>query len=447
MRPLRASLKPSILLFTSLFLLMACGGLDGNPPLYNQSHAPSPELERPAGESFIRTQSTLKDDSPGAWQELPLAETGMPIDVLSPGDSIAVSTRVQGQVLGELSGSFMLSTDGAITFGRCGRVELEGMRSEDVAQALRNAANIFNQPEVTLLSVNFAPRTARIVGSFAGSAQLVDLQSQRSLLAALAAAGWTPDSNTLSTTLIRDGRSRTIPLSARSSVLAAANIELNPGDILVCTDVSHLTVIGEVASPTKITPGPDGRVSIFDVLVDVGGLTDSADPSRVRIVETDGSSQLVDLSKLLNSDSTGGMHFVRSGQTLVVPERQTFQYFVFGMIGQRNGLYESDRPLTLVQLAALAGLERFGADTDNCRLIRGWREAPQTFRFDLERVLEGDDPSGNVLLKDGDVLFIPETSFSYTLEVANRILRPLFGVTRGIGSTAEGYRNIRDIDE
>jgi oligopeptidase A len=61
-----------------------------------------------------------------------------------------------------------------------------------------------------------------------------------------------------------------------------------------------------------------------------------------------------------------------------------------------NGAYESDKPISIIQLLALAGVEKFGADLDEALLMTGYPDNPKAFRVDIESILDGD-ATGNII--------------------------------------------------
>ncbi|TYO90600.1 polysaccharide export outer membrane protein [Oceanicella actignis] len=93
----------------------------------------------------------------------------------------------------------------------------------------------------------------------------------------------------------------------------------------------------------------------------------------------------------------------------VVDAEDVATVFVIGQVA-RPGALELTRPTNLLQALALAGGPGRFAKLDGIQLRRHDEDGTETevMTFDYERIEDGMAALGNVLVKDGDVIVVPE---------------------------------------
>lgn len=165
--------------------------------------------------------------------------------------------------------------DGKITVPFVGRVEVLGLRPEEIerviASRLRGRAN---NPQVVVRLVQNESRTATILGSVAASQRVVLTARGERLLDAVASAGGTKEEIEESTVqLARGGTRATMPLE---QVIAdpSQNVRLRPGDVVT---VQHqpfsFVALGAVGRSAEV-PFEGGGVNLAQALGRVGGLNE-----------------------------------------------------------------------------------------------------------------------------------------------------------------------------
>jgi polysaccharide biosynthesis/export protein len=184
---------------------------------------------------------------------------------------------------------------------------------------------------------------------------------------------------------------------------------LGPGDRI------EVEILGEAASRTELTIGPDGKV-YFHMLpgLDVSGLTLQA--ARLR------------LEKALGE-------YLRDPQVAVnLREVQSKHVWLMGRVGQ-PGLYPLTGPMTLVEALTLAGGTSQSASLETTEELADLRHSfvvrqGEMLPVDFERLLRQGDMAQNIYLRPDDFIFVP-SSLSKEIFVLGAVRSP----------TAVPYRN------
>jgi len=235
-----------------------------------------------------------------------------------------------------------------------------------------------------------------------------DYRDGMTLLDAITEAGGVLDTADLdNATLIRNGTTTKLNLRAllREGDLSL-NIKLMPGDLITVPQLAaQYSILGAVAHPGSFDYRDN--LTLLDVLTTDGGVTDAADLSAATI-EHNGVESKIDLNALLRQGDMTANRKIAPGDRIMVPEIANRNY-IFGAIA-RPGLYilkPGDRVLDVVNGA---GGPVQGANLSDVRLIhvdRAKNTATVT-KIDLAHFLTRGDMQGNLPLKAGDVLFIPD---------------------------------------
>ena len=153
---------------------------------------------------------------------------------LAPGDTFDV--RVFGEV--EMSGSYRVAPDGTIDFPLIGRVKVEGLLSQTLAQELRNRLKdgYLRNPQVSIAIKEQASKKIIVIGQVAKPGTFAYSPSMSIVEAITVAGGFTPMAAKNDTTITRveDGRKTSfrVPVSDISEG-KASNYFLRPGDIIL----------------------------------------------------------------------------------------------------------------------------------------------------------------------------------------------------------------------
>lgn len=183
-------------------------------------------------------------------------------------------------------------------------------------------------------------------------------------------------------------KSTSAPLLAKED-LALLEESVNPVYRIGSGDVLKLNVFGRTEVSGTHTVGPDGRITVpimGDVLL--GDLT------------RDDALALID--KRLHE------FFSHPLATLSIEQYTSNQVTVLGRV-ERAGMQKFANPPTLIEVLASAGampiLDK-QATLTRCAIMRG---RDKLIWVDLKSLLNGD-PSYNIRMKKGDIVFIPDSS-------------------------------------
>jgi len=189
--------------------------------------------------------------------------------------------------------------------------------------------------------------------------------------------------------------------------------------------VERVYVLGQVNRPGEypIRPG----LTVADLLAAAGGVAPRAALQRAFLVR--GNSQMsIDIQKILAGNLEGNLP-LSAGDIVVLPELQD-RIAVLGAV-HRPGTFDLVEGMRLIDAIALAGGQSERANLEQVAIIRLEGGKTQTSAANLARALRGEDATQNILLRNGDVVYVQEqgTNLAQTaqfLTVLN-LVRVLFG--------------------
>jgi polysaccharide export outer membrane protein len=191
----------------------------------------------------------------------------------------------------------------------------------------------------------------------------------------------------------------------------------------------RITVLGAVAGKVGSLP-LKGRMTLLDLLAEVGGPAGNADLERVRIVRPDGPSLTLNLLRLLDEPvlqsfalDAGDVVFVPAlGAPSALPAAAPAatglaagtagqieaRVFVFGEV-RAPGAVSFTPNMRLSQALALAGGPTDVAVLESARVIRGGLQSPQIVESDFRRLLEQGDLRQDLPLQPNDLVLLPRS--------------------------------------
>ena len=184
---------------------------------------------------------------------------------------------------------------------------------------------------------------------------------------------------------------------------------IGPGDTLA------VNVWQQPDLSQTVTVRPDGRISapLVDDLY-VSGLT----PAQVDAEVTQRLSKTVrepEVSVVMSGFASKGV-------------------FVLGEVS-RPGRYPLTQPTTAMEIIAQAGQWKDSGVLNSVMVVRrGWTKDPQITRVDLTKVVKGGDVSKDMVLQDGDVVFIPRNFVARLDNFLTYFTKHLFGSAGGLVS-------------
>jgi polysaccharide export outer membrane protein len=160
-----------------------------------------------------------------------------------------------------------------------------------------------------------------------------------------------------------------------------------------------------------------GPTTVRDILSRAGGLSKMAASQIVllraeslRGAEGKGSEAgtlRLSVARVLAGDPAENVA-VSDGDTLVVPKGNT--YFVFGEV-RKPGAYQLDKDTNVLEGITLAGGFTDKAAPGRVRVIRSTPDGQQVIQVDMNDVIKGSQRDRAILLRENDVVVVPESFF------------------------------------
>jgi len=159
--------------------------------------------------------------------------------------------------------------------------------------------------------------------------------------------------------------------------------------VIGVTDVLHIKVWKNPELDAAVPVRPDGKISV-PLLDDVQaeGLT----PMELKEILTREFSEFVESPDV----------------TVIVNQMNSRSISVLGGAARNARLPLSKNMRVLEALAAVGGFKTF-SDTSDIRIVRQNEDGTESeYRFDYDAYIEGRAPGTNIVLRDGDIIIVPE---------------------------------------
>ena len=187
-----------------------------------------------------------------------------------------------------------IASDGVVRLPYIGNVKLAGMTETDANELVtRMLSKYIRDPQITLRVTAYRSKKIFMEGEVRVPGQVVITDVPMTVAEALARAGGaTPNGDTSSVMLSRDGKNYRInlPLLARRGLSPSA-IPLLNGDLLRVAprDETRVSVMGEVSRPATLNMR-NGQLSLQDALSEAGGVNNtSSNPNQIYVVRNTGA--------------------------------------------------------------------------------------------------------------------------------------------------------------
>ena len=319
------------------------------------------------------------------------------------GDTVRV--RVAGAE--NLSGVFLVDTDGNITAPRLGQIAIAGATTSLAAERVTARIiqlQLLKRPDV-VLDIIGRPVKEVIVGGAVVRAGSQAFKIGMRLSDLLDGAGLQPSSDTTRVQIDRGGVVIVVDYQKfinGQNTTVAANPVVESGDRIYVRSMEQLAgiarVIGEIKDPKSSIVPLSNRTTVSQALQQAGGLTLLGDPKRVSI-RRDNRDVYVDAEALLSGDLTNDIQLL-DGDTVVVPKRvRKAEATVSGAVRNAGGI-SLVSPVTLLQAIGQAGGLLDGANRKSVVVRRLSLDGKLVSGIaDLDR-----DTDAAMLLQDGDVI-------------------------------------------
>jgi protein involved in polysaccharide export with SLBB domain len=357
-----------------------------------------------------------------------------PAYVFVTGDVLDITVRPQEGYDRTLT----IQPDGKIVFPIVGEVPAAGMTVLQLQERLQQGLQVeLKRPRVTvsLKEINKGLlRRVSVLGAVK-SPGVYELKEQSTLAELLATAGGpsnVADLRRVTITRADGEKQQVVDLSraARTGELTE-NVVLEPGDLIIVPEGMPPTVLmlGEVGKPGSYEL--QGEMRLLDALSMAGGPTPKANLRLLTLTRTGQKEKMVvDLQELLTKGHQADLSknvVLQPGDTVVLPENEN-KYYIFGEVtrSEAYALKPNDRLLDAITTAGGATKE---ADLARVMLIRrgeDGRPIPQT--VDLKKMLRKGDLAKNHLLREGDIIFVPDRKRKRSIGELAGLLYPVSGL-------------------
>jgi len=193
---------------------------------------------------------------------------------------------------------YIVSNTGHLSFPYVGKLNVVGMTIQELEEAVvSRLSRVFKNPQLSVRVEAFRSKRAYMEGEVRTPGLQVFTDIPMTLSEALnRAGGVAATGDRTAVNLTRDGKTTRIDLIAMADAgIDPSRIPLKSGDLIYVRnrDESKVTVMGEVTSQLGVMLRNNGRLSLNDALIEVGGLNlTTANPIQIYVIrnETNGQS-------------------------------------------------------------------------------------------------------------------------------------------------------------
>lgn len=277
-------------------------------------------------------------------------------------------------------------------------------------------------------TIRLVPRTIQIniAGKITKSGPL-EIPIGSTLTEAIALAGGVQAKSALSrSSLKRAADGKVIPINFYDILvkgLPAPRIELQEGDLILIPEAQEqVTIQGAVGTPGYYDI-PDGKTLRLSELVALaGGAREAASLTRTSVQHADGTTQIIDLYKVLALNQNEENIELRPEDIITIPA-YTEQVVVAGNGVKTAGFFpiEEGKNLRILDALTKAGSLSTEPESTQITITRGMPgavpnadpklipEAPQVLTVDATKLYKTNDINENILLKNGDLIMVTST--------------------------------------
>ena len=175
-----------------------------------------------------------------------------------------------------------------------------------------------------------------------------------------------------------------------------------------------VSVLGEVTRPGFVPIAPDRQLTLIEAISSSGDFTRAADKSRVQLKRQDGRGRLqvytYDVAQIINNPAVGDI-VLQDADIISVPELRE-KVNVLGSVGRPGFvMIPSEEELSIVEaISAAGGFSRIGNPKKVQLKSKDAQGNIRTIEVDVNRQIQNSD-SRAIMLRDGDIIYVPEIVF------------------------------------
>ncbi|MCS6777995.1 MAG: SLBB domain-containing protein [Chloroherpetonaceae bacterium] len=318
----------------------------------------------------------------------------------------------------EINQTVLVLPDGTIRVsGIPEKIRAAGLTLDQVrASVYKGLERLYNNLEISVALKEVNSRMVTILGTRnPGRFPLRKGMRVSGLIAA--GAGLQTKTKLVSGTLIRG--LKTIKLDMPKIVGMEPDLEadllLEPNDTVILDYKEEapppmFSVLGAVQKGGTFPMPLDGTpVSLARAVADAGGRTPTAALQRVKLLRK-GQTIPLNLYPLLvegKANAEGGNMMMQDGDVLIIPELD-IKYLVLGQVNKPGTIYiPESRSVTVQQALAEGGGPTQYADLRRAVVIRIVDGKKVSIKVNLDDSLKKPDKVNEIIMQDGDVLYIP----------------------------------------
>jgi polysaccharide export outer membrane protein len=325
---------------------------------------------------------------------------------LGPGDVLTVTVLRHPELSLD---QVVVTRDGRIQLPIAGDIQVAGKTlSEASAGAAQALSGRLVNPEVTITVKQPRAASVFVLGSVAKPG-IYELQPGWRVIEALTAAGGlTGRPEMISGSLFRQDN-RTLPLDLPAIISNGslpANLALQPGDVISLSERTiRVSIAGQVQKP-GLCDVPLGA-GVVEAVAVAGGTAPGAALSKVRVQRANGTVVPVDLFRVLVLGEVQGDTKLEPQDLIIVPQ-STARIAVLGTVNKPGyfDIEESSAP-KVADALAMAGGPAKRADLSQVAIVRSDGGKATRITVDLNHVLREGKVNEDVLVRSGDVVFVP----------------------------------------
>jgi len=174
-----------------------------------------------------------------------------------------------------------------------------------------------------------------------------------------------------------------------------------------------------------------GKTMLLEAISMAGGVKPEANLKKGTILRPDEGVLNVDFYKLLVRGDMSENILLRSGDTIFLPNSKENMVYVLGEV-LHPGLYPIGEKLTFLEAVSLAGSTTSDASPRYAEVVRGDLKNPEIIKVNLEQIIRKGEIDKDILLKPGDVVYLPKSDMAEFNKVLKSILPTLQAIVLGV---------------
>ncbi len=169
-----------------------------------------------------------------------------------------------------------------------------------------------------------------------------------------------------------------------------------------------------------------GKVSLLEMVSKAGGPAPGANLKEVRVRRKNGSTLSRDLYKAIYQDDLEEDLILDAGDLVFIPSitQDANRVYVFGEV-EKPGMYIfSGDGMRMFEAISKAGGVTVFATSKSTKIVRGDIKKPEVISSDLQKLLVHGDHTQNIMLANGDLIYVPR-GFLGDINIFLKRIKPL----------------------